>query len=125
MKKRLGGRSRQVLNVIYRLGEVSAADILRELPDLPSYSAVRSILRALEQKGLVRHREKGLRYVYSPTVSKQKASRSALRDLLDTFFDGSPLPAMQSLIEVSRDAGREIDYQELKRLIDDARQEGR
>lgn len=125
MRKRIGGRSRQVLNVIYRLGEVSAADILRELPDLPSYSAVRSILRALEEKGLVRHREKGLRYVYTATVSKRTASRSALRDLLDTFFDGSPLPAMQTLIEVSRDAGRDVDYRELKRLIDDARKEGR
>lgn len=125
MARRLGGRSRQVLNVIYRLGEVSAADILRELPELPSYSAVRSILRALERKGLVRHREKGMRYVYTPTVSKRKACHSALRDLLDTFFDGSPLPAMQSLIEVSRDAGHEVDYQELKRLIDDARKEGR
>lgn len=125
MAKRLGGRSRQVLNVIYRLGEVSAADILRELPDRPSYSAVRSILRALEQKGLVRHREKGMRYVYAPTVPKRKASHSAVRDLLDTFFDGSPVPAMRSLIEVSRDAGREIDYQELYRLIEIARREGR
>lgn len=125
MAKRLGGRSRQVLNVIYRLGEVSAADILRELPDRPSYSAVRSILRALEQKGLVRHREKGMRYVYAPTVPKRKASHSAVRDLLDTFFDGSPVPAMRSLIEVSRDAGREIDYQELYRLIEMARREGR
>ncbi|MGE0354196.1 MAG: BlaI/MecI/CopY family transcriptional regulator [Gemmatimonadales bacterium] len=125
MAKRLSERTRQVLDVIYRLGEVSAADIQREIPDVPSYSAVRSILRALEKKGLVRHREKGMRYVYSPTVSKKKASRSALANLIDTFFDGSPEPALQSLLELSRDGGYEIDFDRFERLIEDARREGR
>lgn len=125
MAKRLSGRTRQVLEVIYRLGEASAGDVLRELPDLPSYSAARSVLRSLEDRGLVRHREKGMRYVYSPTQSRQKASRKALSELLDTFFDGSPLSAMNALLEISRDREQQLDTGELERLIDEARSEGR
>ena len=93
--------------------------------DVPSYSAVRSILRSLEKKGLVRHREKGLRYVYSPTTPKKKASRSALAQLLDTFFEGSPEHAMQALLDVSKQRRYDIDFDEFERLIDDARREGR
>lgn len=114
-----------MLDVIYRLGEASAADIQREVPEIPSYSAVRSILRALEQKRLVEHREKGMRYVYSPTVPKRRASRSALAHMLDTFFDGSPEHAMKALLDVSRDGGYEVDYEALERMIEDAREEGR
>jgi BlaI family penicillinase repressor len=125
MGKRLSGRTRQVLEVIYRLGEASAGDVLRELPDLPSYSAARSVLRSLEDRGLVRHREKGMRYVYSPTQSRQKASRKALSELLDTFFDGSPLSAMSALLEISHDREQQLDTGELERLIDEARSEGR
>ena len=125
MARKLSARARQVLDVVYRLGEVSAADIRREIPDVPSYSAVRSILRSLENKGLVRHREKGLRYVYLPTTPKKKASRSALGQVLDTFFDGSPEYAMQALLDLSRRRNYDIDYDEFERLIETARKEGR
>lgn len=122
---KLGGRTREVLDVIYRRGEMSAADIHEEIPDLPSYSAVRSILRALEEKGLVRHREEGLRYVYFPVVPRGEASRTALARVLDTFFGGSPEHALKALLELSRDGGYELDYDDLERLIGEAREEGR
>lgn len=125
MARKLSARARQVLDVVYRLGEVSAADIQREVPDVPSYSAVRSILRSLEAKGLVRHKEKGLRYVYLPTTPKKKASRSAMVQLIDTFFEGSPEHAMQALLDVSRQKKYDLDYDELERLIGAARREGR
>lgn len=124
-RKKLGGRSREVLDIIYRRGEVSAADIQEEIPDLPSYSAVRSILRALEDKGLIEHREEGLRYVYSPTVPKDDASRTALRRVLDTFFGGQPEHALKAILELSRDGGYDVDYDDLERLIGEAREEGR
>lgn len=124
-RKKLGGRSREVLDIIYRRGEVSAADIQEEIPDLPSYSAVRSILRALEEKGLIDHREEGLRYVYSPTVPKGDASRTALRRVLDTFFGGQPEHALKAILELSRDGGYDVDFDDLERLIDEAREDGR
>ncbi len=125
MKKELGARTRQVLDVIYRLGEASAAEIQREVPDLPSYSAVRSVLRELEKKALIEHREKGMRYVYTPVVPKPRASRSALAHLLETFYEGSPEHAMKALLDLSRDGGYNLDYEELERLIAEARQQGR
>lgn len=124
-KRKLGGRSREVLDVIYRRGEVTAADIHEEIPDLPSYSAVRSILRALENKGLIEHREEGLRYVFSPTVPRGEASRTALARVLDTFFGGSPEHALKAMLELSRDGGYDVDYDDLERLIEQAREDGR
>lgn len=125
MARKLSARSRQVLDVVYRLGEASAADIHEELPEIPSYSAVRSILRSLEGRGLIEHSEKGLRYVYRPTVPKRKASKSAIAEVLETFFDGSPERALQALLEVSRDGGYDVDLEALDRLIEDARKAGR
>jgi len=125
MPRKLSRRTQQVLDLIYRKAPISAAEILEALPDLPSYSAVRSILRSLEAQGLVRHREQGLRYVYSPTVSKKRASRTALAELIETFFDGAPEPAMQSLLELSRDGRYDLDFDRLQRMIDAARKEGR
>jgi predicted transcriptional regulator len=121
----LGARARSVMEVIYRLGEVSGPDILRELPDLPSYSAVRSILRSLEAKGLVEHRAQGLRYVYRATVPKEEASRTALQRVLDTYFGGFPEHAAQALLDLSRDRNQSFDHAKFTRLIDDARREGR
>ena len=121
---KLGGRSREVMDVLYRRGEVSASEIHEEIPDLPSYSAVRSILRALEQKGLVRHREKGLRYVYSATIPRKDVSRAELARVLETFFGGSPGYALKAILEMGRDGG-DLDYDELERLIQEAREEGR
>lgn len=121
----VGARARSVLEVILRLGEVSGAEIYAALPDVPSYSALRSILRALEEKGLVQHRAKDLKYVYRATVSKAVTSRRVLAGLLDTYFGGRPEQAMKALLDVSRDKAHHIDFDALQRLIDQARREGR
>lgn len=118
-------RQRQVLDIVYRLGEVSAADVQRALKEDISYSAVRSVLRTLEEKGLVKHREKDLKYVYSPVVPKSRASRSALSHIIRTFFDDDPAHAMKALLDVSHSRGYDVDYSALKRMIDRARKEGR
>lgn len=118
-------RQRQVLDIVYRLGEVSAADVQRALKEDISYSAVRSVLRTLEEKGLVKHREKDLKYVYSPVVPKSRASRSALSHVIRTFFDDDPAHAMKALLDVSHSRGYDVDYSALKRMIDRARKEGR
>ncbi|MEO7146116.1 MAG: BlaI/MecI/CopY family transcriptional regulator, partial [Bryobacteraceae bacterium] len=85
----LSRRERQMMDVIYRRGRATAAEVQAALPDPPSYSAVRAKLRVLEEKGHVRHQEKALKYVYVPTVAREKAKLSALRHLLETFFDHS------------------------------------
>jgi len=121
----IGGRSREVLDVLYRLGKASAGDIYREIPDFPSYSAVRSALRALEEKGLVEHSRDGARYVYRPAVPAREASRGALERVLDTFFGGSPEHALTALLELTRERDYAFDYDEIQRLIDRAGEEGR
>ena len=85
----LGARERQILDAIYQLGEASVAEVLARLADPPSYSAVRTMIRALEAKGLLRHRQIGTRYVYRPTRLRESASRSALAHVMRTFFGGS------------------------------------
>lgn len=119
----VGGRAKQVLDLVYRLGRASAADIQSAIPDIPSYSAVRSILRALEGKGLIEHEDDGVRYMYRPTTPKRSASRSALAHVMDTFFEGSPSHAVKAILDLSRDGGQEIDFEELEHLIRVARKE--
>jgi predicted transcriptional regulator len=118
-------RQRQVLDIVYRLGKASAADVQRALKEDVSYSAVRSVLRTLEEKGLVKHRDEDLKYVYSPVVPKSRASRSALSHVIRTFFDDDPAHAMKALLDVSHSRGYDVDYSALKRMIDQARREGR
>jgi len=121
----LSRRERQIMDVLFRLGEATAADVLEGLPDPPSYSAVRALLRILEEKGQISHTQDGPRYVYRPTVAPEKASRSALRHVLRTFFDGSAEQAVAALLD---EAGGDLSDAELDRLaslIDQARQEGR
>jgi predicted transcriptional regulator len=118
-------RERQIMEVIYREGRATATDVLAKLPDPPSYSAVRALLRILEQKGHVRHVEEGNRYVYLPTIPADRARRSALRTLLQTFFQGSPEKAVAALIDMSRSELSEQELDRLSRLIDQAREEGR
>lgn len=108
----LSRRERQILDVIYALGRATAAEVLERLPDAPTYTTVRGLLRVLEQKGHVRHEEDGGRYVYFPTVARQKAARSALRHVVRTFFDDSPSRAMAALLG----SQREVSGEELARL---------
>lgn len=117
-------RQRQVLDIVYRLGEASAGDVQRQLTEDLSYSAVRSVLRSLEEKELVKHRERDMKYVYSPVVPRSRASRAALSHVLKTFFDDDPVHAMKALLDVTKNR-RDVDYAELRRLIERARKEGR
>ncbi|MBM3745245.1 MAG: BlaI/MecI/CopY family transcriptional regulator [Acidobacteria bacterium] len=113
------------MDLLYQHGRLSAAEVHARLPDPPSYSAVRALLRVLEQKGHVRHQEEGMRYVFLPKVTREKAKRSALAHLVKTFFGGSPGQAAAALLDAS--AG-ELTGEELERLaglIERARREGR
>lgn len=121
----LSRRERQIMDIVYRLGSVTAADVRTNLADAPSYSAVRALLRILEEKGHLCHREDGPRYVYSPVVSRPAAQKSALKQIVRTFFDGSASQAVAALLDMS---SRELSDAELKRLEDmvsDARREGK
>jgi predicted transcriptional regulator len=113
------------MDVLYRRGRASVAEILQEIPDPPSYSAVRAMLRTLEEKKHIRHEEKDLRYVYLPVVPLEKARRSAVAHLLKTFFDDSAEQAVATLLNV---AARDLTTEDLDRLaalIEQARKEGR
>lgn len=120
----LGRRERQIMDVVYQLGEASVADVQPRLPDPPSYSAVRTMIRHLEGKGHLRHRREGTKYVYRPTRSRESASRSALGHLLETFFGGSASDAVAAILDVSGDRLTEDDCDRLQDLIQQARQEG-
>jgi predicted transcriptional regulator len=111
------------MDVIYARGQATAAEVVAALPDPPSYSAVRALLRILEQKGHVRHEEDGPRYVFLPTVSRDRARRSALRNLVRTFFDGSPAQAAAALIDQADLS--DADVTRLAEMIEKARKEGR
>ena len=118
---RLSRRERQIMDVLYRAGRGTAAKVQAGMPEPPSYSAVRTMLRILEEKGHVRHELDGPRYVYIPTVARDKAQRSALKHLVNTFFDGSATQVMAALAELSpRELGDE-EITRLRRLIDNAR----
>jgi predicted transcriptional regulator len=122
---KLSRRERQIMDVLYRRGRATAAEILAELPDPPSNSAVRAMLRVLEDKKHIRHEAQDLRYVYLPVIPLQKARKSAAAHLLATFFDGSTEQAVATLLNVSsRDLTPE-DFDRLAALIEQARQEGR
>jgi predicted transcriptional regulator len=121
--EQLSRRERQIMDVIYARGQATAAEVTAALPDPPSYSAVRALLRILEQKGHLRHQEEGPRYVFLPTVSRERARKSALRNLVRTFFDGSPAQAAAALIDQAELSG--ADVARLEELIDKAKKEGR
>jgi predicted transcriptional regulator len=121
----LSRRERQIMDAIYRAGEATAQDVQDALPDAPSYSAVRALLRILESKGHLKHRQDGPRYVYEPTVPRGKARTSALRQVVRTFFDDSAEQAVAALLELSPDGLSEDELDRLERLIEQARREGR
>lgn len=121
----LSRRERQILDLLYQAGKATAADVQAGLPDPPSYSAVRAMLRILEEKGHVRHDLDGLRYVYMPTVGRDRAKRSALRHLVNTFFDGSATQVMAALVEMSPKELGDEELARLRRLIDNAGKDGK
>jgi BlaI family transcriptional regulator, penicillinase repressor len=121
----LSRRERQILDILYRRGAAGAAEIQAGLPNRPSYSAVRAMLRILEEKGHVKHQEREGRYFYAPTVARDRARRSALVHLLETFFNGSPHQAMATLLDVSASSLSPEELDRMADLIVKARKEGR
>ena len=118
-------REREVMDIAYRRGRVSAADVMAEMADPPGYSSVRSTLKILERKGHLRHRTEGGRYLYSPTVERSQARKSALDRLMSTFFDDSPAEVVTALLESRGNELSDEDLEQLSRLIQRAREEGR
>jgi len=118
-------RERQIMDVIYAHGRATAAEVLESISDPPSNSTIRTLLRLLEVKGLVRHEEAGARYVYLPTVPRDRARRSALRNVLDTFFDGSTEDAVAALLDLHDTRRRRLEFDRLSKLIENAKREER
>ncbi|MEO8429986.1 MAG: BlaI/MecI/CopY family transcriptional regulator [Acidobacteriota bacterium] len=121
----LSRRERQIMEVIYRTGQATATEVLEALPDPPSNSAVRALLRILETKGHLRHVADRTRYVFLPTLAPDRARRSAMQSLVNTFFEGSPEKAVAALLDVKRSELSENDLDRLSQLIENAREEGR
>ncbi len=120
----LSRREREMMNIIFRTGKATASEVLEAMAEPPTYSAVRATLRVLEQKGHLKHQHDGTRYVYIPTVNKEKARQSALDQLLNTFFDGSAASVVATLLERSKDISQD-ELDRLSDLIIEARKEGR
>jgi predicted transcriptional regulator len=118
---KLSARERQIMDVLFQRGAATAAEVREGMPDPPSYSAVRTQLRILEDKGHVIHEQDGPRYVYRPTLTKERAKRTALNHLVDTFFNGSAGQAMAALLDDSNTELSERDLDRLEDLISQAR----
>jgi BlaI family transcriptional regulator, penicillinase repressor len=121
----LSRRERQILDVLYRLERASAAEVREALDDAPSYSAVRTLLGVLEEKGHIRHEADGLKYVYMPTIPREKARRSVIRHMMDTYFGGSPEQAVAALLDVSSGQLNREDLNRMAAMIEKAKKEGK
>jgi predicted transcriptional regulator len=121
----LGRRERQIMEAVYARGKASVAEVLADLPDQPSYSTVRAILNTLEKKGHLRRKKSGKKFLYLPTLSREKARRSAMSNMLATFFSGSAAQAMSSLMEMNEKDLSEEELAGLSKMIEDARKGGR
>jgi BlaI family transcriptional regulator, penicillinase repressor len=117
-------RERQIMEILYQRGKASASEVREAMEDAPSYSAVRAMLRVLEDKGHVRHQEEGLKYVYVPVVARDKAKRSAVKHMLDTFFAGSPEQIVAALLDVSASKLTREELDRMSEMIEKAKREG-
>ena len=113
------------MDIVYRMGRATAAEVQEAMPEGPGYSATRALLRILEEKGHLRHEQEGLKYVFLPTVARSKARRSALKRVVETFFGGSPELAMAALLDMSDTKLPPEEFERLAKLIKDAQKEGR
>ena len=117
-------RERQIMDILYRLGRATAGEVMRELPGDPSYSTVRTQLRVLEEKGHVHHEEQGLRYIYAPALARHAARKSALRHLVETFFDGSAEKTVAALLGGDASKLSEDELRRIAEIVTKARKEG-
>ena len=122
---KLSRRERECLDILYKSGEATVAEVQEAMSDPPSYSAVRAMMRILEEKGHLTHRHDGPRYVYSPVVPRTAARQSALKQLVKTFFDGSATQAVAALLDMSESRLTPAEADQLATLIDRAKREGK
>jgi BlaI family transcriptional regulator, penicillinase repressor len=122
-QQQLSRRERQIMDILYRLGEAGASEVVEHLPDRPAYNSVRVTLGILERKGMARHRQQGTRYIYAPTVPAAQASESAMRHLVRTFFRGSPSKAILTLLDSPSTRLSPADLEELAARVEAARRE--
>ena len=121
----LSRRERQIMDILYRLGSATAAEVQEHLPEAPSYSAVRALLRILEDKGHLKHEYDGPRYVYAPIVSRPVAQKSALKQIVRTFFDGSASQAVAALLDMSAKDLSDNELERLAKMVEQAKREGK
>ncbi len=122
---KLSRRERQIMDILYQRGKASASEVREAMDDAPGYSAVRAMLRVLEEKGHARHQAEGLKYVYVPTMAREKAKRSAVKHVLDTFFSGSPEQIVAALLDVSAARLTREELDRMSDLIEKAKKEGK
>ncbi len=118
-------RERQIMDVIYKLGKATAAEVMESLPDPPGYSTVRTLLGVLERKGHLRHERQGYHYIYHPTAPVEKVSSSMLEHVMKTFFDGSATKVVSAVLDISDSDLSQKEYDEILKMVQKARQEGR
>jgi BlaI family transcriptional regulator, penicillinase repressor len=123
MTDNLSRRERQIMDILFTMGRASGLEIQERLPDQPNYSGVRTILRVLERKGHIRHIEEGMRYVYQPVMTREKATKSAIERLVATFFDGSMKAAAAAFVDPATAKLSKEDLMDLERMIRKARKE--
>lgn len=121
----LSRRERQIMDILYRLGSATAAEVQEHLPEPPSYSAVRALLRILEDKGHLKHEYDGPRYIYAPIVSRPVAQKSALKQIVRTFFDGSASQAVAALLDMSAKDLSVGELERLSKMVEQAKREGK
>ena len=121
----LSRHERQIMDILYRQGKASASEVRESMADAPSYSAVRAMLRVLEEKGHVKHQAEGLKYVYVPTLARDKAKRTAVKHVMETFFNGSPEQIVAALLDVASTRLTREELDRMSRLIEDAKKEGK
>jgi predicted transcriptional regulator len=121
----LSRRERQIMDIIYQRGRATATEVMEQMPEAPGYSAVRAMLRVLEDKGHLRHQQEGQRYIFLPTLPRDNARRSALRHLMQTFFEGSKEKLVAALLDDARSRPDQDELDRMARLIEQARKEGR
>ena len=121
----LSRRERQIMDIIYQRGQATAAEVLQNLPNPPGYSAVRAMLRLLEERGYLKHEQDGPRYLFKPTLAREKARKSAMKQMLETFFDGSTEQAVAALLNLSKSKLGKEELDRLSQMIETAKKEGR
>ncbi len=121
----LSRRERQIMDILYQRGKASAAEVREGMEDAPGYSAVRAMLRVLEEKGHVKHQAEGLKYVYVPTVGRDKAKRSAVKHVMETFFNGSPEQIVAALLDVASTRLTREELDRMSEMIEKAKKEGK